>query len=252
MREPSWRLVDSGIVSPAISGALDEAILEAHSRGLVPNTLHFYIRASPTVSVGHFQKVNETLDLNECRDRGVSVIRRRSGGSSIYTDSGQLIYAVVLSRSDIPATPEKSFEVLCTIISKAISSFGIDARYRPVNDVEIGGKKVSGSAQLRRKGSVLQHGTVLVDTDFGVMDSVLRLDRERNPGLSRPSDRMTTLSRALGMTPDMMDVKSRMQRAFSEHLGSELVRDELSRFEADLVNELVGTHYSKDEWNLKF
>ncbi|MBE0518092.1 MAG: lipoate--protein ligase family protein [Thermoplasmata archaeon] len=252
MREASWRLIDSGIVSPPVSGALDEAILEAHSRGMVPNTLHFYIRSSPTVSVGHFQKVNETLDLDECWTRGVSIIRRRSGGRSIYTDSGQLIYAIVLSRSDIPASPEKSFEVLCTIVSRAISSFGVDARYRPVNDVEIGGKKVSGSAQLRRKGSVLQHGTVLVDTDIEVMDSVLRLDRERDLGLSKPSDRVTTLSRVLGVIPDMTEVKSRLSRAFSDHLRSELVRDELTRFEADLVNELVGTHYSKDEWNLKF
>ena len=252
MRDAPWRLIDSGIVSPPVSGALDEAILEAHSRGIVPNTLHFYIRSSPTVSVGHFQKVSETLDLDECRTRGVSIIRRRSGGSSIYTDSGQLIYAIVLSHSDIPATLEKSFESLCSTISRAISSFGVDAIYRSVNDVEIGGKKVSGSAQLRRKGSVLQHGTVLVDTDIDIMDSVLRLDRERNPGHSKPSDRVTTLSRVLGVIPDMAEVKSCMSRAFSDHLGQEFVRDELTQFETDHVDELVRTYYSKDEWNLKF
>ena len=115
-----WRLVDSGLVQPPESAALDEAILEAHSRDLVPPTLHFYVRATPTVSVGYFQRLEESIDLDECRKRGVAVIRRKSGGSTIYTDRGQLIYGLVTDTTCV-GRDDSVFSAVCGAIAKAIS-----------------------------------------------------------------------------------------------------------------------------------
>src|SRR3990170_1419224 len=115
-----WRLVDSGLVPPAESAALDEAILEAHVQGAVPGTLHFYRRSLPTVSIGYFQKVADSVDLPECQRRGVSIVRRKSGGSSIYTDSGQLIYGLIIDGCDVPKD-ESAFCVICEALSRALS-----------------------------------------------------------------------------------------------------------------------------------
>ncbi len=243
---PTWRLVDSGEVPPARSAALDEAILESHSRGDVPDTLHFYVRSSPTVSVGYFQDVQGSLDTGACGRLGVNVVRRRSGGSSIYTDRGQLIYALAVRADELPPTPGASFAKVCGAVASAVSSFGLEARHRPVNDVEVGGRKVSGSAQLRRRGSVLQHGTVIVDTDLRTMDAVLR------PGEGpRPSERVTTLAALLGRAPAMDDVKKRLRSAFSETFGVSFREEGLSDAEEATVGRLVGERYSRDEWNLR-
>ncbi len=247
-----WRLVDSGLVSPAESAALDEAILEAHIAGAVPNTLHYYRRAVPTISVGYFQRVGESLDLSECRRRGISIVRRKSGGSSIYTDAGQLIYGLVVGKSDLPEDRAKSFEFVCSAIARAISSFGVDAKFRPMNDVEVGGRKLSGNAQLRRKKSVLQHGTVVVDTDVGAMDAVLRLDRSKNPSVASPSNRITTLASLLGSVPDMELVKSRLTSELCGAFGVEFEKGSLGAMEHETVRRLVAERYSRDEWNLKF
>ena len=247
-----WRLVDSGHVGAAESAALDEAILEGHIAGKAPDTLHFYVRKVPTVSVGYFQKVSESLDLDECRRRGVTIVRRKSGGSSIYTDSGQLIYGLVVREDELPADRAQSFALTCSAIARAICSFGIEAVYRPMNDVEVGGRKVSGNAQLRRKGSVLQHGTVVVDTDLSAVDAILRLDRSKNPYLSRPSERMTTMAKTLGKPPDMDAVKDRLGREISSAFGAELRRGDLTEFENGIVRKLVRERYSLDEWNLRF
>ncbi|MGQ9586799.1 MAG: lipoate--protein ligase family protein [Thermoplasmata archaeon] len=247
-----WRLVDSGLVRPAESVAMDDAILEAHIAGAVPNTRHYDRRAVPTISVGYFQKVRESLDLYECTRRGISIVRRKSGGSSIYTDAGQLIYGLVVREMDLPEVRAKSFEFVCSAIARAISSFGVDAKFRPLNDVEVGGRKLSGNAQLRRKGSVLQHGTVIVDTDVCAMDAVLRLDRSKTPSIARPSDRITTLASLLGSVPDMELVKSRLSSEFARAFGVRFEKEGLVAMERETVRRLVEERYSRDEWNLKF
>lgn len=248
----AWRLVDSGLVSPAESAALDEAILEAHAEGRAPNTLHFYIRAVPTVSVGYFQKIAESVDTAECERRGVSIVRRKSGGSSIYTDRGQLIYGLVVHQSDLPVDRADSFRVICQAIADAVKSFGVDAVYRPMNDVEVDGRKISGNAQLRRKDSVLQHGTVVVDCDMAAMDAVLKVTSVRRKGISRPSDRMTTLTRLIGAVPDMDAVKGSILRTFGEAFDANFSLSPLTDIESRMVKTLVSERYSRREWNFKF
>jgi len=241
--------VDSGSVQPAESAAIDEAILEAHVSGEVPSTLHFYVRAVPTVSLGYFQKAREVLDMDAVVDRGVVVVRRKSGGSAIYTDPGQLIYALVVGERDLPRKGELSFEPVCSAIARAISSFGPDARFRPMNDVEVGGRKVSGSAQLRRKGSVLQHGTVLVNADVEAMDLVLMPDRTTPSSSTRPSDRVTTLAALLGSPPAMGVVKSRLAAELASTFAAGIEPGILSHNERVTVRRLVQRYYSREEWN---
>lgn len=241
-----WRMVDSGSLPPPESAAVDEAILEAHAAGEVPCTLHFYVRSSPTVSLGYSQRVSESVDLDACRRLGVSVIRRGSGGGSIYTDRGQLIYALVVGAEALPKSLDASFAVVCGAVADALSSIGVDAMQRPVNDVEVGGKKVSGSAQHRRRRSVLQHGTVLVDTDMGLMDLVLVGGQGR-----RPSERVTNLSSLMGRTIDMDVLKARLRDAFSSSFGTRFEPGTLTQREKSTVKHLVTERYSRDEWNLR-
>lgn len=248
-----WRLIDSGPVQPPESAALDEAILAAHVEGLVPSTLHFYCRSRPTISVGYFQRIAESLDLEECRRRDVAVIRRRSGGSSIYTDSGQLIYGLVVGEGEVPHDLAESFRVICSAIAAAMSPLGLDAKYRPLNDIEIGGRKVSGNAQLRRRGSVLQHGTVIVEvTDPFAMDAVLRIDPSKSPGVAKPSDRVTSLSALLGRSIPLDLVKDLIVRQFAESFGVEFERGTLTEWERSRVIQYVNERYSRDDWNLRF
>jgi lipoate-protein ligase A len=243
--DSALRLVDSGLVDPPTSAAIDEAILDSHSRGSSPDTLHYYLRSSPTVSVGYFQKVRESVDLDACRRLGVSVVRRGSGGSSIYTDRGQLIYAIVLGEDALPPTPDESFGLVCGSIARALSTFGVEARHRPVNDVEVAGRKVSGSAQLRRRGSVLVHGTVIVDTALSVMDAVLR----PKDGLV-PSERVANLAALVGAPVPMDEVKSRLTYSLSEALDGTAAPGALTSSEEDMVDALVRERYSRDEWNM--
>lgn len=248
----TWRLLDSGLVPPVESAALDEAILTAHTGGSVPDTLHFYIRSAPTISVGYFQKISETVDLDECRKRNVQIIRRKSGGSSIYTDREQLIFALVVHETELPEDRTESFRRICEPIARAISSFGVEAKYRPMNDIEIDGKKLSGNAQLRRKGSVLQHGTVIVAADLQAMDAVLRLPESARGDAMKPSDRVTSLAMVLGTKPDMEALKSKIAEEISSSFSVKFAPGPMTKLERGVVHDLIRERYSREEWNFRF
>jgi lipoate-protein ligase A len=249
----SWRLVDSGLVRPPESAAMDEAILEAHSEGFVLDTLHFYRRSQPTISLGYFQKVQEAVNLEECDRRGVALVRRKSGGSSIYTDPGQLIYGLVVGQDDLPGEHAEAFRVVCTALARAIGSFGLVATYRPMNDVEVNGHKVSGNAQLRRKGSVLVHGTVLLDTNLETMDAVLRPRAVEEGEPTRPSERVATLGALMtGIPPTMLEMKTAVAAEFSREFDVEFLGSSLSDREKMLVSEFVRDRYGSNEWTFRF
>jgi lipoate---protein ligase len=231
-----WRLVDSGLLAPAMSAAVDEAMLEARILGEVPNTLHLYRRDRPAVSLGHFSRVGESVDLEEAERLGVAVVRRMSGGNAVFTDPGQFIYTVIIDGQEVQEDPQDTFRVLCQGIVVALGELGVEAEFKPVNDVLVGGRKISGSAQIRRGGMVAQHGTLMVRNDYERMFAVLlNSKRDRNT--------MTSLAEEMTPVPTMAATGSALIRGFSEVLGVDLVPDALTDTELHMAKHLAGTVY---------
>jgi lipoate-protein ligase A len=151
------RVIDTDAAEPSYTAACDEAILLARSRELVPDTLHLYRRSRPVISLGYFQNAESCVYISLAKENGVAMLRRLSGGSAIYTDPGQIIYSITLSADDVPEAPMGSYPILCQGIVLALERLGIPAVWKPLNDVVVEGRKISGSAQTRQHGAVLQH-----------------------------------------------------------------------------------------------
>lgn len=245
-----WRLVDSGIVSPEYSAASDEAIVNARLVGSVPNTLHFYTRDSPTISIGYNKSVEESVFIDEAARRNVKVIRRFSGGSAVFTDEGQLIFALVLDASLLPSDVVKSYEKVCGAVIRGLSILGIKAEYKPVNDILVEGKKISGSAQLRRGGVALHHGTMLIDTDLESMAAVLKPPQGRKDERST-TKQVTSLREALGKAPDLEVLKRALIKGISDTFGATPYQNDLTRQEVDDIGRLIEEKYNSHDWNWK-
>lgn len=241
-----WRLVDSDMMEPQRSAACDDAMMMARQHRLVPNTLHLYRRSRPTVSLGYFESVEEALDMEAIKRHGVQLVRRVSGGSAVYTDPGQIIYAVIVDSEMLPESPNETFSKVCGGVVKALDILGLRAEFKPVNDVLVNKRKISGSAQMRRSGVVLQHGTLMVDTNFDVMFDVLRMQKK-----GRSKDHLTSLAKELGMPPSMDDVKSALIEGFSSTFNVIVERGVLTHFEERKIEELVESKYGRDEYTLK-
>lgn len=246
------RLVDTDLERPQLTAAIDEALLESRVGGHSGDTIHLYRRSPPSVSIGYFQSAKEVADIEACHRDGVPVVRRISGGGAIFTDEHQLVYALTYGPVD-PMKADEGLALACGAVVRSLDRLGIeDARMSGVNDVVVGGRKISGSAQVIRRGIHLVHGTVLVDVDLVALGRYLLPTRTEDGGdHPSPKERVTTLAAILGTPPPMDVVKTAVAEELALAMGGVLESGHLNTWEADKADMLEGERYMRDEWNLK-
>ena len=232
------------------SMALDEAILRLNSEGRSPNTLRFWRWQPSAVSIGYFQSLELEVNLEEARREGIQVVRRITGGGAVFHDTnGELTYSLVCKEEDLPRDILESYRLICGGLVKGLGLLGLEAEFRPVNDVLVRGRKISGSAQTRRWGSVLQHGTILISPDVRLMFRVLRVSPEKlsDKAISSVFERVTTIERELGRKPGFEEVREAMIKGFEGVLGVGFEEGDLTGEELELARKLA-LKYSSEEW----
>jgi len=233
--------------------AMDEAMLLLKDKGVIPNTVRLYVIRPSAVTIGYFQKLKEAVNLEYVTANNIPVVRRITGGGSVYHDEfGEVTYCVVSDISEFPGDVEDSYRKICGALVKAIEKLGLKAEFKPVNDVIVNGKKVSGSAQARKSKALMQHGTLMYDTDLQVLARVLRVPREKLKahGVASIFERVTTLSRELGRKVRREEVVDALVKSFEKELDIRLVRSNYLREERKLAEELVKKYRSR-EWLYK-
>jgi lipoate-protein ligase A len=201
------------------------------------------------VSLGYFQSAEQELDLAACKNFGVDVVRRLTGGGAVFHDK-ELTYSIVIPEKAnlVSRNILESYGQICGFVVEGLRKLGLPAEFKPINDIIINGKKISGNAQTRRGGMVLQHGTVLLDVDVKKMFSLLKVPDEkiRDKMISAVEERVTSVNRELGTTNSFETVKQSLISAFE--LGT-TKEGKLSEIEMKTARELSKEKYSSREWN---
>jgi len=245
-----WRLLPLRVDDAFTSMAIDEALLKLNSEDESPNTIRFWRWLPSTVSIGCFQSVEHEVDLEVAKRYGVNVVRRITGGGAVFHDhGGELTYSVVCKQGDVPDDIIESYRLICGGLVHGFERLGLRAEFKPVNDVLGNGKKISGSAQTRRWGSVLQHGTVLIAPDVRRMFELLKVSPEKisDKFITSVFERVTTVERELGRKPSFEEVREAMSRGFEKSLDVKLSKGELTSDELKLADELK-PKYASDKW----
>lgn len=242
IRYDKIRTVETGFNPAAQNMAIDEALIE--SVGEVP-ILRIYGWRPAAVSIGYFQSMNEEVDFTKCREIGVDIVRRLTGGGAVLHEY-ELTYSFISRR--YPQNIVESYKWICDAIVISIKRLGFDASFVPLNDIVIAGKKVSGNAQTRRKGVLLQHGTILLGVDVNKMFSVLKVPSEklRDKIIKDVKERVTSLA---GTTYDNMATS--LKTSFAAKFEAKLIDDTLSTEEISHARWLAERKYSSNEWNLR-
>ena len=236
--------------TPWYNMALDEAIARRVGSGERPPTLRLYGWSPEAVSIGFFQEVREEVDLEFCRRRGIELVRRLTGGGAVVHSRDELTYSLAVGEGDlmIPRDVQESYGRICVPIVSSLRRLGVDASFRPVNDIEVSGRKISGSAQTRRFGAVLQHGTILLDLDYTLL-SALKVSAEKlkGKGASTAGDRIKTLRQILGRPIGHQEMGRIVVEEFSRTFCCEAVQGDASHEEEIGAHALEG-RYRSQEW----
>jgi lipoate-protein ligase A len=242
-----FRVIDTGVRDGRRQIAFDQALIEAHKAGNIPDSIRF-LRFPPTALVGRHQALSREIDLAHCRANGVGVARRITGGGAIYFDEGQLGWELVLRRSTlgIQSLAELTRRI-CEAAAAGLSRLGVEARYRPRNDIEVGGRKVSGTGGFFDGDTLFFQGTVLVDMNPADMLAALKVPRAKleKRSLDSAAQRVATLKELLGAAPPLEAVRNALLAGFAGQLGispvSGAITDHEEALAARFHDEEIGT-----------
>ena len=230
--------------------AIDEAMLILRSQNRIPDTLRLWRFRPSAISIGYFQSLYKVVNVELAKAMGVDIVRRFTGGGAVYHEyGGELTYTITLQVRGELTDIQRSYEILCQGIVEAIKMFGLDAKFKPINDVVIRGKKVSGSAQARRGSALLQHGTLMYATNLDTLAKLLTPPREKLQahGIADIRQRVTTLSLELQRPVDLDEVVNAVVNGFKKALGAELYEGSYTEAELRLAEELE-PKYRSHEW----
>lgn len=253
-----WRFLKLEVKDAFTNMAVDEAVLSARIAGMVPNTLRFYRWKPSAVSIGRFQDVFNEVYVENCRKCGVDIVRRITGGGAVYHDDvGEITYSVVVKQSDLGFVDVTStYNMICKGLIEAAKMLGITADFNPGDpkkcpNVTINRRKISGSAQSRRKGVLLQHGTFLLDTNLEKMFTFLRVPWAKTCMEVIPvaEKRLTSVKEELGTRIPIKEAHQALVRGFQKTFKAQPVEGKLASYEQKLAEKLRREKFATDRWN---
>jgi len=248
------RLISSGALPGALNMGIDEALLSAVAEGRSLPALRLYRWSPPCVTIGYFQSLAAEVDLAACKADRVDVVRRLTGGGAVFHDK-EITYSLVVPLGH-PLAPDEileSYRRVCSGIVAGLGLLGVESSFAPINDIVAGGRKVSGNAQTRRNGCLLQHGTVLLGLDAERMFSLLKVPSEKHRDLSegKAGSRVTSLRAILGREVGYEEAARALAQGCSAAWNTELVPDQLGAAELTVAEGLSRSKFSTDDWNFK-
>jgi len=276
----TWRLLITPPTDGATNMAIDEAILHTVADGVGPPTLRFYQWAPPCLSLGYNQHYTE-VDEVACTRLGYTWVRRPTGGRAIL-HIDELTYSVIAPASDprVEGGIVESYRRLSSGLLDGLRALGADVfqaqteKVRnskksgvcfdtPSNyEITVRGKKLIGSAQVRRRGMVLQHGTLPLIGDLRRIFACLHVAEPGSNGSDSHQarnvsadlgdwvlERACTLEQALGRSVSFDEAAHALAQGFAATLDLRLESGDLTRNERTLVERLRSERYDSDDWN---
>lgn len=243
-----WRLIiDETKRSASENMAIDYALLKNCSFPV----LRFYSWRPKAVSIGRFQSLKDNINLDICSKNSIDFVRRITGGGTVF-HSNEITYSVCIPEKNDYFSDDlhESYQVLCKCIIEALEYMGLDASYEPINDIVISGKKISGCAQTRKFGNILQHGTILLKIDVNEMFSLIKVSDEKMKDkiISNVKKRVTSLELELDNKVIESEVRTNVINAFKNILNIEFIKSSLSNKELEDKKNIQKEVFDNDEW----
>ncbi len=264
----NWRVLDFQRYNAFENMAIDEAIFRETVNKKKPPTIRFYGWQPAAVSIGYFQDVQEEVNIEKCRENGVDIVRRLSGGKAV-AHSDEVTYSVIASDKEELFPPDilGTYKIISNCIAYGLAYLGIKAvlaeNGRTLSDTDfksccfsvpsrnellVSGRKICGSAQFRTNSGFLQHGSLLMN--FDPVETASFLLPKRSPvQLQKLKNSVAAINEEVAQPVNEKEICSSLKKGFSEVLGIKLVEDSLTFAEEELARKLL-KKYTDSKWNM--
>ena len=177
------RFIDTGFNDAFTNMAIDEALLNSK----IP-VLRVYSWDPKAISIGYNQNIEKEINIDYCQNNGIDIVRRITGGKAVFHDK-EITYSFILPENTnlLPFDVNESYKIIAKALVIAFKKIDINAEIRKVPErietpvcfnssnwyeLLVNNKKISGSAQRRMDGKILQHGSLLIDFDYNKNNSI--------------------------------------------------------------------------------
>ncbi len=269
-----WRMIVTDPADGYYNMALDEAIMKSHRQKLCLPTLRFYRWEPPALSLGYFQNHEEEVDVNNCQEKNVDVVRRPTGGRAILHEN-ELTYSIAVNESLdlLSKSVVESYRQISSGLVQGLNMLDVPAELKPREgkkaprgqssacfdtpswyEVVVNDKKLIGSAQTRKDGTILQHGSLPLSRNTKKIFSLFDFSSERERRKMRRiySSRSTALYECL--TEEKLEeisfeqLTEALKEGLETALSVKIERGKLSEKEKAMAEELKSKKYLSEEW----
>lgn len=267
--ENFWHFLDTGHLDAALNMAIDEALLQWHSEGKIRPVIRFYGWKNPSLTVGHFQNVEKTINFSGVEKHQCDFVRRLTGGSAVLHDD-ELTYSIVVSESHpkIPKTVNQAYFVLAQGILEGYRNLGIEADFSlpdittrersavcfetpAIYEMIVDGKKLTGNAQTRKYGSLLQHGSIPMSFNTEMLFDLFAFSSEkiRSRQKEKFAEKAVCINDITGKKHTYSMLRDAFLTGFEKGLQINTKAFTLSEEQWDYIHFLADTKYRTKSWN---
>lgn len=241
---PHIRLLPYAVYSAEVNMAIDRYFL-----GLPGTILRFYGWEYPTLSFGRMNRQNDEIDLEYCRQKGIRKVQRISGGKTVLHHQ-ELTYSLISDTLYFPSSVVETYRIISKILSDSFENFGLRTEMSPDKgessnssicfkeasafELTVGGKKLVGSAQYRKRKRFFQHGSILLDIDWQMWKNTWRIPKES----TELENRVTSFKKETGLAPEPSELAKSIADTFAKHFNATLSREDLSEKDWEEVKKL--------------
>ena len=256
------RFIDTGFNDAFTNMAIDEALLINSN---IP-ILRVYGWNPKAVSIGYNQNVQKEINIDYCKENNIEIVRRLTGGKAVFHDK-EITYSFILSEklNLLSTNINESYKEIANALLIALEKIGIKAEIKKTPEriatpicfnssnwyeLIVNGRKISGSAQRRMDGKILQHGPILIDFDYNENNSIF--DSNNNfDSINNLKQRITSIKNELNKIISYKELSEAIKTGFKENFDFDIINSTLTNEEIILTKKLRKEKYSTEEWNYR-
>lgn len=234
--------IENTSTNPYFNFALEYFLMK--EKQLPEDQIFIFWRTEPTLMIGKYQNTLEEINERYVKEHQIYVVRRITGGGTIYTDMGGWQFSFITKGN----AEQIDFYKYIKPIIEALNEIGVAAEFNSRNDLVIGNKKFSGNAQCMNSRYTLHHGSLLFDTDLEQMVKCITVDDYKiiSKGIKSVRDRVTNISEHLAEPMDALEFKKLMVQSIMNGSDKEY---KLTQSDINRINEIAKEKFASWQWN---